>query len=62
MDKPDKYGRALGDIELMDGGHRLSDYLLTNRLGVVYEGAEQSSSRGGPRREHSYLKTLGGLI
>ena len=42
MDKPDKYGRALGDLEKLDGGERLSDYLLANNLGVVYEGQNKA--------------------
>ena len=42
MDKPDKYGRALGDLEKAEGGERLSDYLLANSLGVVYEGQNKA--------------------
>ena len=41
MDKPDKYGRALGD--LVDGiGMTLSTYLIDNHLGVPYEGQNKS--------------------
>ena len=41
MDKPDKYGRALGDMIRVDG-EKLSDYLLANNYGVPYEGQNKS--------------------
>ena len=41
MDKPDKYGRALGDMINADG-YTLSAYLLDNHYGVPYEGQNKS--------------------
>ena len=41
MDKPDKYGRALGDLERPDG-LRLTTYLVNERLAVPYEGQAKS--------------------
>ncbi len=36
MDKPDKYGRALGDV--LADGKSLVEFVLDSRLGVAYEG------------------------
>ena len=41
MDKPDKYGRGLGDIEDVTG-KRLSEYLLDSKLAVPYFGQSKA--------------------
>ena len=42
LDKPDKYGRALGDFQRVETGERLSDYILSHHLGVAYEGENKA--------------------
>ena len=59
MDKPDKYGRALGDLEKVDGGGRLSDYLLANSLGVVYEGQNKALVEKAHEKNIALLKASG---
>ena len=59
MDKPDKYGRALGDIELVDGGGTLSDYLLVNNLGVAYEGQNKALVEKAHEKNIVILKVAG---
>lgn len=60
MDKPDKYGRALGDFETEDG-QRLSEYLLTERLGVAYDGQNKADVEKAHEGNIGWLK-LQGLI
>ena len=61
MDKPDKYGRALGDLEKVESGERLSDYLLANNLGVVYEGQNKALVEAAHEDNIAYLKASGGI-
>lgn len=46
MDKPDKYGRALGDFE-NSFGERLSEFLIKNKLGVAYKGQNKLQVQAG---------------
>ena len=60
MDKPDKYGRALGDFIRPDGS-TLTEYLLYNRLGVPYEGQNKADIEALHEVNIEFLKK-GGLI
>lgn len=60
MDKPDKYGRALGDFESAVG-ERLSEYLLHERLGVPYQGQNKADVEKAHEGNIGWLK-LQGLI
>ena len=58
MDKPDKYGRALGDVE-DDYGLRLSQYLIDEGLGVPYEGQNKADVEAAHERNIANLKERG---
>ena len=54
LDKPDKYGRALGDIQA--DGHSLTEFLLTARLGVAYEGQNKLAIEEAHAKNIQWLK------
>lgn len=56
LDKPDKYGRALGDFQRADGA-RLSDYLIEKRYGVKYEGQNKQDVEEAHRENIKYLQS-----
>ena len=58
MDKPDKYGRALGDFEDADG-NRLSQFLLDTNLGVAYEGGSKAEIEAMHAKNIAILKEDG---
>ena len=58
MDKPDKYGRGLGDLEREDG-KRLSEYLLEHKLGVVYNAENKALIQEAHEENIAYLKEQG---
>ena len=58
MDKPDKYGRALGDFRAADGSV-LSEYLIENGLGVAYEGQNKALVESAHEANIAALKSNG---
>ena len=58
MDKPDKYGRALGDFVTADG-KMLSKHLIEQRLGVAYEGQNKALIEAAHEENVAYLKASG---
>lgn len=58
VDKPDKYGRGLGDIMNADGDI-LSAFLLENRLGVPYEGQNKADVEAAHEANIAALKEAG---
>ena len=58
MDRPDKYGRALGDFVRRDG-ETLSQYLLKESLGVPYEGQSKEDVQAAHAANIVYLKGTG---
>ena len=54
MDKPDKYGRALGDLIDQDG-NKLSSFLLVNRYGVPYHGQNKAAVEEVHEKNIQYL-------
>ena len=58
MDKPDKYGRALGDFENA-GGNRLSAFLLEHGYGVPYEGQNKADVEAAHAENIRVLKARG---
>ena len=58
MDKPDKYGRALGDF-VKDDGNTLSKYLIEQGLGVAYEGQNKALVQAAHAENVAYLKATG---
>ena len=61
MDKPDKYGRALGDFVMPVSGATLSEYLLSERLGVPYEGQNKAEVEAAHEENIAWLKEQGRL-
>ena len=55
MDKPDKYGRALGDF-ITEDGEKLSEYLLKHRMGVPYDGQNKADVENAHEANIEYLK------
>ena len=60
LDKPDKYGRALGDFQRADGS-RLTNYILDNALGVSYHGQNKDEVQEAHQKNIDYLKSAGQL-
>ena len=60
LDKPDKYGRSLGDFR-NDAGERLSAHLLDARLGVKYEGQNKDDVQAAHERNIAWLKKEGSI-
>ena len=58
MDKPDKYGRALGDFE-NQFGELLSEYLIDNGLGVAYHGQNKAEVEAAHEANIEALKSSG---
>ena len=58
MDKPDKYGRALGDFETASG-ERLSAFLIEHGYGVVYEGQNKAAVEAAHEANIEMLKERG---
>ena len=58
LDKPDKYGRALGDFQRADGT-KLSSVLLMEHLGVVYEGQNKEDVEAAHKINIEELKAKG---
>lgn len=58
MDKPDKYGRALGDFENAAGA-RLSAFLLEHGYGVPYEGQNKAEVEAAHEANIAVLKERG---
>ena len=58
MDKPDKYGRGLGDIEAA-GGNRLTDHLLLLRLATPYLGQNKKDVEAAHQENINFLLEAG---
>ena len=60
MDKPDKYGRGLGDIEAPDGT-RLTEYLLEKHLAVPYIGQNKLDVEAAHQENIFFLLETGAI-
>ena len=59
MDKPDKYGRALGDFLNADTGETLSEHLINGLLGVLYQGQNKDLVEQAHQANIAYLIDVG---
>ena len=60
LDKPDKYGRALGDFR-RESGFMLSDYLIENNYAVAYKGQNKELVEWAHQKNIEQLKERGEL-
>ena len=60
LDKPDKYGRALGDFQRADGS-TLAEYLINSSYAVYYSGKSKEDIQEAHERNIAYLASIGKL-